>query len=127
MLFSIFNAPLFATFLLGMFTGWATPEGALAGLVCGTLASFGHWLLYQQGILKYGSDMTASFYGAGAGWLACFFITIAVSLVTKKSLRTVPLYRPPGLRAGAGSLPLPLLFSAAGILFALVVLNFIFA
>jgi hypothetical protein len=36
-------------------------------------------------------------------------------------------YRPPGMRAGAGSLPLPLLLSAAGILLALVVLNFIFA
>jgi SSS family solute:Na+ symporter len=127
MLFSIFNAPLFATFLLGMFTSWATPAGALAGLVCGTAASFGHWLLYQEGILKYGSDMTASFYGAGVGWLACFFITIAVSLVTKKSLKAVPAYRPPTLRAGAGSLPLPLLLSAAGILLALVVLNFIFA
>ena len=127
MLFSIFNAPLFATFLLGMFTSWATPVGALAGLVCGTLASFGHWLLYQEGILKYGSDMTASFYGAGVGWLACFFITIAVSMVTKKSLHAVPVYRPPGVRAGAGSLPLPLLLSAAGILLALVALNFIFA
>jgi solute:Na+ symporter, SSS family len=128
MLFSIFNAPLFATFLLGMFTRWATPTGALAGLVCGTLASFGHWLLYQERILKYGSDMTASFYGAGVGWLACFFLTIAVSLMTKRSLHdAVPVYRPPGVRAGAGSLPLPLLLSAAGILLALVVLNFIFA
>ena len=127
MLFSIFNAPLFATFLLGMFTGWATPAGALTGLVCGTLASFAHWLLYQDGILKYGSDMTASFYGAGVGWLSCFFITVVVSLVTKKSLLAVPIYRPPGLRAGAGSLPIPLLLSAAGILLALVLLNLIFA
>jgi hypothetical protein len=110
-----------------MFTGWATPVGALTGLVCGTLASFGHWLLYQNGILKYGSDMTASFYGAGVGWLACFVITIAVSLVTKNSLRTVPEYRPPGVRAGPASLPLPLLLSAAGILLALVFFNLMFA
>jgi SSS family solute:Na+ symporter len=127
MLFSIFNAPLFATFLLGMFTGWATPVGALTGLVFGTLASFGHWLLYQNGILKYGSDMTASFYGAGVGWLACFVITITVSLVTKKSLLTVPEYRPPGVREGPASLPLPLLLSAAGILLALVFFNLMFA
>jgi hypothetical protein len=71
--------------------------------------------------------MTASFYGAGVGWLACFFVTIAISLVTKKSSQTVAAYRPPGIRAGAGSLPLPLLLSAAGILVALVMLNFIFA
>lgn len=127
MLFSIFNAPLFATFLLGMFTGWATPAGALTGLVCGTLASFGHWLLYQNGTLKYGSDMAASFYGAGVGWLSCFLITIGVSLVTKKSLLTVPAYRPPGFSGGLGSLRVPLLLSAAGILVALVVLNLILA
>jgi SSS family solute:Na+ symporter len=127
MLFSIFNAPLFATFLLGMFTGWATPAGALTGLVCGTVASFVHWLLYHYGVLAYGSDMTASFYGAGVGWLACFLITIAVSLLTKNSLRTVAVYWPPGVRMGPGSLPLPLLLSAAGILLALVLLNLIFA
>jgi SSS family solute:Na+ symporter len=127
MLFSIFNAPLFATFLLGMFTSWATPAGALTGLVCGTLASFAHWLLYQQGILKYGSDMTASFYGAGVGWLTCFVITIAVSLVTKTNSLAVPAYRPPGIRAGISGLPFPLLLSAAGILLALAFLNLIFA
>jgi SSS family solute:Na+ symporter len=127
MLFSIFNAPLFATFLLGMFTSWATPAGALTGLVCGTLASFAHWLLYQQGILKYGSDMTASFYGAGVGWLTCFVITIAVSLVTKTNSLAAPKYRPPGIRAGLRSLPFPLLLSAAGILLALALLNLIFA
>ena len=36
LLFSFFNAPLFATFLLGMFTSWATPRGGFAGLVSGT-------------------------------------------------------------------------------------------
>ena len=127
MLFSIFNAPLFATFLLGMFTKWATPAGALTGLICGTLASFGHWLLYQRGILKYGSDMTANFYGAGIGWLACFLITIGVSLVTKNSLLAMPVNRPASVRTGPIGLPLPLLLSASGILLVLVLLNFVFA
>jgi solute:Na+ symporter, SSS family len=127
MLFSVFNAPLFATFLLGMFTRWATPSGALTGLICGTLASFGHWLLYQRGILRYGNDMTASFYGAGVGWLACFLITTGVSLVTKNEPIAVPVSEPASIRAGPRSLPLPLLLSAAGILVVLVLLNFIFA
>jgi hypothetical protein len=73
-----------------MFTSWATPAGALTGLICGTLASFGHWLLYQPGILAYGSDMTASFYGAGVGWLACFLITVAVSQVTRNGMLGTP-------------------------------------
>jgi SSS family solute:Na+ symporter len=127
MLFSIFNAPLFATFLLGMFTKWATPAGALTGLICGTLASFGHWLLYHQGVLKYGSDMTANFYGAGVGWIACFLTTIGVSFVTKNSPLTIPVNRPASVHTGPIGLPLPLLFSAAGILLVLVLLNFIFA
>jgi SSS family solute:Na+ symporter len=127
MLFSIFNAPLFATFLLGMFTKWATPAGALTGLICGTLASFGHWLLYHQGILTYGSDMTANFYGAGVGWIACFLTTIGVSLVTKRGMLAMPVSQPAFARTGPNGLPLPLLISAAGILLVLVLLNFIFA
>jgi solute:Na+ symporter, SSS family len=127
MLFSVFNAPLFATFLLGMFTRWATPAGALSGLICGTLASFGHWLLYQNGILHYGSDMTASFYGAGVGWLACFLITSGVSLVTKNGHHGISVSQPASIRAGPRSLPLPLLLSAAGILVLLVLLNLVFA
>ena len=127
MLFSIFNAPLFATFLLGMFTRWATPAGALSGLICGTLASFVHWLLYRNGILNYGSDMTASFYGAGVGWLACFLITIAVSLVTRNNLAATAVSLPASIRAGPRSLPVSLLVSAGVILVFLVLLNFIFA
>ena len=72
MLFSIFNAPLFATFLLGMFTGWATPVGALTGLVCGTLASFGAlaavpgrdievWQRYDSQLLRRGRRMAGLF------------------------------------------------------------------
>ncbi|MGC2398949.1 MAG: Na+/galactose cotransporter [Acidobacteriaceae bacterium] len=127
MLFSVFNAPLFATFLLGMFTAWITPAGALTGLICGTLASFGHWLLYQHGTLKYGSDMTASFYGAGVGWLSCFLITIAVSLVTKNSSLAVAAYRPPGVGGSLRALPSPLVWSAAGILLVLILLNLVLA
>jgi hypothetical protein len=77
--------------------------------------------------LQYGSDMTASFYGAGVGWLACFLITIGVSLVTKNSLPAVAANGPAYIRAGPRRLPLPLLLSAAGILLMLVLLNIIFA
>ncbi len=84
LLFSFFNAPLFATFLLGMFTTWATPRGGLAGLVAGTLAALVHYLAYRSGWLRYGSDMTANFYGAICGWTVCFVVTIVVSLFTAK-------------------------------------------
>jgi solute:Na+ symporter, SSS family len=127
MLFSVFNAPLFATFLLGMFTKWTTTAGAFTGLLCGTLASFTHWVLYQKGILAYGTDMTASFYGAGVGWLSCFVITIVVSVVTKSSTPSVEAYQPPKMLSSLRGLPRTLLICAAGILTALVVLNLLFA
>lgn len=82
LLFSFFNAPLFATFLLGMFTKWATPAGGFWGLLAGTGAAFAHDLLYQEGCIHYGSAMTANFYGATYGWTACFLVTCVVSLVS---------------------------------------------
>jgi solute:Na+ symporter, SSS family len=40
LLFSYFNAPLFATFIIGMFWRRATPWGGFAGLVAGTFGAF---------------------------------------------------------------------------------------
>jgi solute:Na+ symporter, SSS family len=126
MLFSVFNAPLFATFLLGMFTRWATPAGGLTGLIFGTLASFGHWLLYHYHVLHYGSDMTASFYGAGVGWVTCLLVTIAVSAVTKNPEALVSV-ADGGASGDRKRLPRGLLFAAITILFLLVMLNLFFA
>jgi len=84
LLFSFFNAPLFATFLLGMFTLWATPAGGFVGLVSGTLAGLGHYLAYHFHWLPYGSDMAANFYGAMCAWSVCFLVTAGVSLFTKR-------------------------------------------
>jgi len=84
LLFSFFNAPLFATFLLGMFTLWATPAGGFWGLLAGTLAALIHHLAYHSRLLPYGSDMTANFYGAICAWTVCFLVTAGVSLVTRQ-------------------------------------------
>jgi solute:Na+ symporter, SSS family len=87
LLFSFFNAPLFATFLLGMFTYWATPAGGFWGLVSGTSAAFLHYLAYRSGMIPYGSDMSANFYGAICGWSCCFLVTCGVSLFTRPRKR----------------------------------------
>jgi SSS family solute:Na+ symporter len=84
LLFSFFNAPLLATFLLGMFTRWATPAGGLSGLIAGTLAALGHRVLVSLGVLRYGSDMSANFYGAICGFAVCLLITATLSCVTEK-------------------------------------------
>jgi SSS family solute:Na+ symporter len=88
LLFTFFNAPLFATFLLGMFTYWATPAGGFWGLLSGTVAAGVHYLAYRMGLIPYGSEMTANFYGAASAWLVCFLVTAGVSLWTPRRNRT---------------------------------------
>jgi SSS family solute:Na+ symporter len=82
LLFSLFNAPLLATFLLGMFTTWATPRAGFWGLLLGTLASIGHNFVYRLHLIQYASDMSANFYGAIFAFLVCFVLTVAISVFT---------------------------------------------
>ena len=82
LLFGFFNAPIFATFLLGMFWKRATGHGAFIGLALGITAGVSHHVLKVQGVIHYSSDMAAAFYGAIVSWSTCFVITIIVSLMT---------------------------------------------
>jgi len=84
LIFSFFNAPLFATFLLGMFWRGATGAGGFWGLLVGILTAAGHYLLFKLGVIHYHSDMAANFYQAWWAWLADFVVTIGVSLFTAK-------------------------------------------
>jgi solute:Na+ symporter, SSS family len=97
LVFGFVNAPLFATFLLGMFWKRATGHGAFIGLVSGTLASAlhtaltgptGHWLvgrLIDEPLRLYGSDMAQNFWMAIYSWTTCFVVTILVSLATPRN------------------------------------------
>src|SRR4029079_779497 len=83
LLFGFFNAPIFATFLIGMFWKRATGHGACIGLASGITAGVTHHVLKVQGVIHYTSDMAAAFYGAIVSWSTCFLITILVSLATR--------------------------------------------
>jgi SSS family solute:Na+ symporter len=94
LVFSFVNAPLFATFLLGMFWKRTTGHGAFAGLVLGTGAAAVHYeltavtgaasLLPKIAVVhSYPSDMAQNFWGAIVAWTTCFGVTAAISLVTK--------------------------------------------
>jgi solute:Na+ symporter, SSS family len=96
LVFAFVNAPVFATFLLGMFWKRATGHGAFVGLVCGTLAAaLHHGLSLPDGsaagvkggwialIHLYPSEMAQNFWTAIWSWSTCFLVTIAVSLVTR--------------------------------------------
>jgi SSS family solute:Na+ symporter len=87
LLFSLFNAPLLATFLLGMFTMWATPKAGFWGLLLGTLSAIAHNLAYRLHWIHYGSDMAANFYGAILAFTSCFAVTAILSSFTSAKSR----------------------------------------
>ena len=96
LVFSIVNAPLFATFLLGMFSKRTTGHGAFAGLVAGTSAALLHhgltlpiearpgihggWITVLH---HYPSDMAQNFYGAIFAFGTNLVVAVVVSLCTK--------------------------------------------
>lgn len=96
LLFAFVNAPLFATFLLGMFWKRATGHGAFFGLLGGCMAAALHhgltlpraaavgvkggWLAVLD---SYPSEMAQNFWTAIYAFAACFVLTIAISLMTK--------------------------------------------
>ena len=83
LLFSYFNAPLFATFVIGLFWKRATRWGGVAGLVAGTLGAFLTHLLYSKGTISFGSDLSADFWGAIIAFGADAIVTVVVSLATQ--------------------------------------------
>jgi len=96
LLFAFVNAPLFATFLLGMFWKRATGHGAFAGLLSGTAAAALHQALtLPRGSLVgikggwlavlhlYPSEMAQNFWTAISAFTVCLTVTVGVSLVTR--------------------------------------------
>src|SRR5438105_771158 len=95
LVFAFVNAPLFATFLLGMFWKRATGHGAFVGLIAGTIgAAVHHGLSLPAGahagvkggwfavVHTYPSELAQAFWTAIFAWSACFAITILVSTFT---------------------------------------------
>jgi len=104
LVFAFVNAPLFATFLLGMFWKRATGHGAFFGLLSGTLAAAAHhgttipaggvgwikgaWLTQWLGMAPqhtYPSEMAQNFWTAIWAWTVCFVATIVISHLTKRT------------------------------------------
>ena len=83
LLFSYFNAPLFATFVIGLFWRRATRWGGFAGLVAGTLGAFLTHLLYSKGTIDIASPLAADFWGAIVAFSADAIVTVVVSLATQ--------------------------------------------
>ncbi|WP_348266413.1 sodium:solute symporter family protein [Edaphobacter paludis] len=96
LVFSIVNAPLFATFLLGMFWKRTTGHGAFTGLISGTVAALMHhgltiptdakpgmhggWIAIVH---HYPSDMAQNFWTAIFAFSVNLLVTVVVSLATR--------------------------------------------
>jgi SSS family solute:Na+ symporter len=96
LVFAFVNAPLFATFALGMFWRRTTGHGAFAGLLAGTAAAAIHHGLtlpagahsgvkggYLAVMHTYPSELAQTFYTAILAWVTCFIVTVVVSLATR--------------------------------------------
>ena len=91
LVFSFVNAPLFATFFLGMFWKRTTGHGAFWGLLAGTLAAaFTHGLTLAEGkgawianVHKFYSGTSQAFNIAWISFIVCFGTTVLVSLFTQ--------------------------------------------
>jgi solute:Na+ symporter, SSS family len=98
LVFGFVNAPLLATFLLGMFWKRTTGHGAFYGLLGGTFAAAlfhglaipgeaaagvkGGWIAT---VFRFHSEMGQNFYVAIVAWTACFVLTILISLATART------------------------------------------
>jgi SSS family solute:Na+ symporter len=98
LVFAFVNAPVFATFLLGMFWKRTTGHGAFFGLLAGTLSAAlfhglslpanavpgikGGWIAPE---FVYRSEMGQNFYIAIVAWSTCFVLSVLVSLATPRT------------------------------------------
>ena len=88
-LFSLVNAPLLATFLLGMFWRRTTPWGGFFGLLVATLCAIAIWLMEQSfHLFSFGSSEGSSMWRALIAFVICAVVTIAVSLFTRPKPET---------------------------------------
>ena len=98
LVFGFVNAPLFATFLLGMFWKRTTATGAFLGLFCGIGSSaLFHALTIAQGnmpgiksgylkvVSTFPSEMAQNFWLAAFAFIACFTLTLVISLATSRT------------------------------------------
>jgi SSS family solute:Na+ symporter len=83
LLFSYFNAPLFATFIIAMFWRRATPLAGALSMIAGFLAAFISHLLYSKHSINLGSAIASTWWQAVIAFVADAVVLVGVSLVTK--------------------------------------------
>jgi SSS family solute:Na+ symporter len=82
-LFSIFNAPLFATFIIGMFWKRMTPAAGFWGLIAGTVTAAALFIGYKAGWIGFGSDLDESMWGAGSAFVVVAVVSVVLTYMTQ--------------------------------------------
>ncbi|MGA2253238.1 MAG: hypothetical protein ABSG53_01135 [Thermoguttaceae bacterium] len=94
LVFAFVNAPLFGTFLLGMFWSGTTGTGAFVGLLGGIGSSaLEHGLTTAEGkggwlgtsLHEFPSTMAQNFWLAICAFVVCYALTLGLSLVTRRT------------------------------------------
>jgi len=92
LIFAFVNAPLFATFMLGMFWKKTTGNAAFWGLITGTFAAALHFAVtiaegkggWLAQLVEYPSAMAQGFWTAIYAFTVCLLLTIILSFSTKQ-------------------------------------------
>jgi SSS family solute:Na+ symporter len=82
-LFSVFNAPLFATFIIAMYWKRATPLAGALSMIAGSVAAEVTHLMYSQKVINFGSQIASTWWQAIIAFVADAVVLVGVSLVTK--------------------------------------------
>ncbi len=83
-LFSIFNAPIFATFILGMFWKKTSAWGGFWGLLAGVLSGAVTFVLFQVKVFTSASAIYATFIQAVVAFGFDIVVTLAVTAMTTR-------------------------------------------
>ncbi|GED00045.1 sodium:solute symporter [Kocuria varians] len=99
-LFSFFNAPLFAVFILGLLWKRMSPAAGLWGYIAGIVAPTVVWIAYLNDESLFGSATAETMYGAIASFVTVIVVSVLVTFVTKPK----PVEQLSGLVYGVGTI-----------------------
>jgi SSS family solute:Na+ symporter len=78
-LFGWLNVPLFTVFIIGMFWKRTAPRAGFWGILVGTIASAGLYVLHINDIVQFRSDTHESLWGGIAAFVAAAITVVAVT------------------------------------------------
>jgi SSS family solute:Na+ symporter len=82
-LFSFFNVPLFATFILALFWKRMTAKAGFWGLLVGTAAPICFYLAYKGGMVPISTDQGANMISSIVAFVVDVAVSVPVALATK--------------------------------------------